>query len=120
MKDKIILYNCKFSCNIGVPDEERKSKQDIFIDLELFYNIKKSSSTDNIEDTINYSEVHKVVKDLVEKKEYKLIETMSEEIAEVILAKFKIEKIMVRIKKPAALQSRCVEHAGVEIYRTKI
>jgi len=118
MTDKILLYNCKFSCNLGVYEEERNLKQYIFIDLKLFFDIKKATESDSIEETINYVEVHQVVKNLIENKSYKLIETMSEEIAEAILQKFKIEKIIVRIKKPQALKDVGVEWAGVEIIRS--
>lgn len=117
--DKIIINEAHLLCNIGVSKEERKKKQEIIIDAELFLDIKKASQTDDIKNAANYSEVYEFLKDAAQKKEYKLIETLAEEIAESILNKFPIEKITVRVKKPAALANRNVKSVAVEITREK-
>lgn len=115
MMDKIIIKNAKFRCNIGVSAKERSKKQEIIIDTELFFNFKNMN--DDIKNTINYSEVHSSIKKIVEKKEYKLIETLAEEIAKEILSNFKINKIVVKIKKPEALRKKNAGYAAVEITR---
>ncbi|MEK6920887.1 MAG: dihydroneopterin aldolase [Nanoarchaeota archaeon] len=113
--DKIIIKNANFSVNIGVSEEERKKKQDIFIDVLLYSNIQKPASTDNIEDTINYSRVCKCIREIFEAKEYRLIETVSEIIAKTLLSAFAVNKVEIRIKKPDAV--KIADYAGVEIVR---
>ena len=54
--DKIIIKDAKFLCNIGMSSEERRKKQEIFVDIELFLNTKKAAQTDDIKDTVNYLE----------------------------------------------------------------
>lgn len=116
MMDKIILKNAKFMCNIGVTEKERKKKQKILIDAELFLNLKKASYKDNIKNTINYSEVYESIKNVVVKKEYRLIEALAENIAKEILSNYPVKKVMVRVKKPEAL-GKNVGYAAVEIKR---
>ena len=117
--DKIIIKEARFLCNIGVSQKERKKKQEIIIDIELFSNIKKASKTDNIRHAVNYSEVYDLIKNIVGRKKYKLIEAMAENVAKEILNKFSVKKMLVRIKKPEALANRNVKYTAVEIIRKK-
>lgn len=111
--DKLIIKGARFMCNIGVSREERMKKQCIIVDAELFFNFKKASSTDNIKHTINYSEVYASVKNIAAKKEYKLIETLAEKIAEGVLSNYPVKKIILRVKKPL----KYAEYAVAEITR---
>lgn len=115
--DKIIIKDARFLCNIGVSKEERREKQKIFVDVELFVDAKKPSQKDDIEDTINYSEVYNLTKKAIEMRDYKLIETMAENIANKILVGFPVKKVLIRIKKPEALKN--AKYAAVEIVREK-
>ncbi len=115
--DKIIINEAKFLCTIGITPKERKSKQELIIDVELHTDIKKSSRTDDIKDAINYSDVHDTIKKIIGKKEFNLIETIAESVAAGILKKFPVHKVFVRIKKPSALAKERVKHAAVEILR---
>lgn len=117
--DKIIIKEAKFRCNIGVSKEEMAKKQNIFVDAELFFNLKKASLTDNIKNTINYSDVYKLIKNIAKKKEYKLVETLAENIASGVLKNLPAKKVIIRIKKPMALAKKNVKYAAVEITRTK-
>ena len=35
--DKLIINHAKFRCNVGVTDKERGRRQNIFVDVELFF-----------------------------------------------------------------------------------
>lgn len=117
--DKITIKDACFLCNIGTTPQERIKKQEIFIDIELFLDLRKTIKKDNIENTLNYSEVYGSLKNAVEKNKYNLIEAMAENIAKQILNKFAIKKIIVRVKKPAALSNKNVKYVAVEIAREK-
>ena len=117
--DKIIIKEARFPCNIGVSQKERKKKQEVIIDVEMFSNIKKASKTDNIRYAVNYSEVYDLIKNIVGREKYKLVEAMAENVAKEILNKFSVEKVLVRVKKPEALANRNVKYAAVEIIRKK-
>ena len=117
--DKIIIKEARFPCNIGVSQKERKKKQEIIIDVELFSNIKKASKTDNIRYAVNYSKVYDLIKNIVGREKYKLVEAIAENVAKEILNKFSVEKVLVRVKKPTALANKNVKYAAVEIIRKK-
>ena len=98
--DKIIVQDCSFQCKIGVSDEEKLQRREIFVDVEMFYDLKKSGETDELCHTINYSEVHSILKDVVEEREYNLIEALAEKISSEILEKIAVDRLIVRVKKP--------------------
>ena len=117
--DKIIIKEAHFLCNIGVTKKERKVKQEIIIDVELFLDVRKASQTDNIKYAVNYSNVYDLLKNIAEKNDYKLIETMAENIAKEILKNSPAKKVLIRVKKPMALAKKNVKYTAVEIARTK-
>ncbi len=97
--DKIIL-NTTFQCYIGVPKEERNKKQEVRITIELYTSIKKAAKSGNINDTIDYSKVHSVIKKYIDSKKHVLIETVAEELAKIVLSQFSVKKVLVRVEKP--------------------
>jgi len=107
--DKIIIKDAIFFCNIGVSFKERGKKQKIFVDVELFLDTRKAAKTDDLKYTVNYSDVFSLVKNIAEKKEYKLIETLANKIAEIILDKFTAKKIIVKVKKRLPNMDAAVE-----------
>lgn len=106
-------------CRIGCTAEERATPQEIILDMELFFDIHPSAVSQNLKETIDYGEWHDVVKERVEGREYILIETMAEDVASLLLQKFNVEKIFLRLKKPGPMQLRGAQWAGVEIERVK-
>ena len=116
--DSIIIRDARFLCNVGVSAEERKKKQKILIDMELFLNLKKAAENDELKHTVNYSGVCSIVAKLIEKKEYKLIEAIAWDIAGVVLKEFNIKKAIVEVKKPGALHGMA-RYAAARIERFK-
>ncbi len=112
--DKIILEDIELEFNIGVTQEERENKQKILIDIELNTNLEKPGQTDDINDTINYSEVYKEIEKLTN-KEFKLLESLANNITDVVVKNFNTN-IKVRVKKPAIKYAKC---AIVEIQKEK-
>lgn len=112
--DKIIIKNASYLCNIGVSEEERREKQQIFVDVVMHYDTKKSAESGEIDHTINYSGVNKWIKELVQ-GECKLIEQLAEKIAETILLIFNANKVEISIKKPNAIRN--ADYAAVEVIR---
>ena len=117
--DKLTISGANFSCNIGVTEKERSQKQEIIVDTDLFLDIKQASSTDDIHDAVNYSDVYDLLKEIVAKNQFMLIEAMAENIASAILENFPVEKVNVKIKKPGALSDKGVKYVSIKITRSK-
>ena len=99
MNDTIIISDIEARCFIGVPDEERNAPQSLLISLELEADFTKASAEDDLMATINYHEVYLRVQEVCAERERKLIETLAEDIASSMLAKFGVKCIRVEIKK---------------------
>jgi dihydroneopterin aldolase len=99
MMDRITIKDAGFFCNIGVSSKERARKQKIFVDVGMFLDTRKAAQKDDLKFTINYSDVYHLMKSIAEKKEYRLIETLADGIAEGILGKFNVKKVDVEVRK---------------------
>lgn len=115
--DKIIIKNLLVRGIIGINDWERKTRQDILVNIDIFSPISKSATSDQIDDTVNYRTITKSIINLIENTEFFLVEALATEIAKMCLTNYPIEKIMVRIEKPLAV--RFAQSVGVEIVRSR-
>ncbi|HHV95317.1 MAG TPA: dihydroneopterin aldolase [Clostridiaceae bacterium] len=118
--DKIILRNMKFFAYHGVLPEERTKGQYFIIDVELYINLATAGKSDNLEHTVNYSDVYNEIKTIVLQNKFMLIEKLAETIAQSILDKYKnVIKTKVLVKKPQAPIDGEFDWMGVEIERTR-
>ncbi len=117
MESKIIISDLKIICIIGERDYERTKKQLVFLDIELFFDFAKAIKSDNLKDAVDYDALVNEVKAAVEKSKFQLIETLASYAADLIIKKYPVEKVLVRVKKPAAIKS--AKYVAVEILRLK-
>ncbi|MDB2414796.1 dihydroneopterin aldolase [Rickettsiales bacterium] len=91
----------RLKMNIGVGEDERKTPQDMDISFKFFYkNPPKACQSDDINDTICYDNVIKIIKNCCCNKTYKLLEytayqlykAIREETAEDIKIWIRVEK----------------------------
>lgn len=116
--DKIILSGVRLKCRIGVSGAERSRPQEIIIDLEIDVETRVAAATDDVHDTLNYSEVLDALEEFAAASELRLIETLAERMAERVLKFPRAKGVLLRVRKPAALAHRGVFSAAVEIFRT--
>ena len=117
--DKISLIGVAFSCNIGVTEEERSEKQPIIFDFDFFCDTKKAAQSDDLSNSIDYRDIHALVKSLVEETEYNLIERMANTVADEIMNNFPLERVTVRLHKPEAMKKRDTQDVVIEVTREK-
>ena len=114
MTDTLSIQDLSADCRIGVFDWEQAQPQTIWIDLALAIDAAKAAERDDVVATVDYGRLVTSVRSLVQGKPYRLLETMAEEIATLILREFPTAQVRVRVKKRALPG---VEHAEVEIVR---
>jgi 7,8-dihydroneopterin aldolase/epimerase/oxygenase len=112
--DKIIINELEVFYRIGVPDAERANPQRLLITLEMEHDFRPAVATDDIAKTINYYAVSQRLLKLGENKSWRLLETLAEEIAQIVLKEFGAAMIRVEIKKFIIPEARWV---GVRIQR---
>ncbi len=117
MADKIFIQDLEVKCLIGIFDWERKIRQKVKVDLEFPADIRKAARRDRIEDAVDYKAIAKETIAFVSKSRFQLIETLAERLADLLLKKFRLRSIKVRLSKPGAL--RHSKNVGVEITRKR-
>ena len=115
--DRIFLRGLTAECIIGFIDWERRVKQTVVIDLELPVDCRNASVTDEVADTIDYKKVAKRVLAFVEASEFKLVETLAQTLALLILEEFGIEWVRLSVNKPGAIRNS--RDVGVTIERSR-
>ena len=113
--DIIYLRGLKIETIIGVFDWEREIKQTVVLDLEMAADIRQAAATDELEDTLNYKAVAKRLIDFVSHSEFKLVETLSERICEIVLTEFSVPWVRLQLNKPGAV--RGAQDVGILIER---
>jgi dihydroneopterin aldolase len=113
--DKIFLSQLSIECIVGIWDWERRVKQTVVIDVEMAADIRKAAASDSIEDTIDYKRVAKRLIAFVGESQYQLVETLTEQIARVIVTEFGVTWVKVRLNKRGAI--RGARDVGIEIER---
>ena len=89
--DKFVIKDLQIETIVGIYDWEKEVKQVISLYIEIDYDIKKASRTDNLKDTLNYKKISKRVISLVEKSRTNLIERLAEKVANTIIKEFKVK-----------------------------
>jgi len=113
--DIIYLHDLKIETIIGIFDWEREVKQIVILDLDMAADIRRAAQSDRITDTLDYKAVAKRLIDFVGKSEFQLVETLAEQVSEIVLKEFNIPWIRLRINKSGAV--RYAGDVGVVIER---
>jgi dihydroneopterin aldolase len=93
------IQGLKVRTRIGVPDEERASWQELRVDVEMVPTVEFSKMEDRIEATINYHAVCEEIAALAETGSRHLIETLADEIADMVLSRHTAKSVAVVIRK---------------------
>ena len=121
MSDRILLHQMQFEGRHGVGEEERSLPQVIELDVELTADLRQAGKADDLEQTVNYSQVFKHCRAIVEEQSFHLLEAIAEAVAADLLDSFpRIESVLVRVRKPGVPIDGVLEYAGVEIARDRL
>ena len=113
--DKIFLTGLKVEATIGIFEWERQIRQKLCIDLEMATDVAKASENDCIDDALDYKHIAKYIQDFVLASEYKLIETLSHDLAKALMQEFNIKWLRLCLNKAGAI--RGAEGVGISIER---
>ena len=102
----------------GVFPSERKKGQKFIVDIELSINLVNLK--DDLSKTVNYAEVAQIAYDNITSKPVLLIETLAENIAKLVLKKYKnVKQVKVVVHKPNAPIALKFKDVSVEIIRNR-
>ncbi|MCG3155144.1 MAG: Dihydroneopterin aldolase [bacterium] len=116
--DIIRLNRMIFHAYHGYWDEERQVGQRFEVDVELQVNVQQAASSDNIRDTVDLYKVYQTVEHVVTKNTFKLVETLTQVIADTLLREFNLAQVRVRVRKPNSPVPGISDGIEVEIQRS--
>ena len=87
---------------VGYLPEERVLGQWFEVDLTLWVDLTLAGQSDHIADTLDYREAIAIVKEQITTAKFDLVEKLVSAIADKILSLEKVEKVRVKLSKPAA------------------
>ena len=82
------LKDLEFKTRIGITTQEQSKPQKIIINLTYEQDTKKAEKTDNINDTLDYYEVHQHIKTFLKTNKHNLLETLHKNLLTSIKIKF--------------------------------
>jgi len=112
--DKIFLNDLQIDTIIGIYDWERETLQTLSFDLEMDWDIAKAAKSDDIVDTLDYGAIATTIVTFVEASRYQLIETLAEDLAELLLQSYPIPKLKLILSKPVALHGQNIARIVIE------
>ena len=113
--DKVHIKNLEVEAIIGIFQWEREVKQIISVDIEMDFDNKKAASSDDIEDALDYKKVGKRVSAFIQGSKAKLVVSLAEKVALMILQEFPVSRLVLTLSKPGALRGS--ESVGISITR---
>jgi len=115
--DIIFLEAFRIKTLIGIYPWEKKIPQTIELNLEIGLPSKYGYLADRIEDTLDYAQIVARIRAMLTEQHFSLLETLTENIAQVILTEFQSPWVKVSAAKLDVLDG--VRKLGITIERGK-
>jgi dihydroneopterin aldolase len=112
---KILIKELILDLKLGYYDFEKEKSQKVKFSLEIDYEDKKPTNDKDIKSIVNYGQVVKLITKLAKNKHYNFLETLAEDVFDVLFKDKRIGKITLKIEKLEIIK----ECASVGIQITK-
>jgi dihydroneopterin aldolase len=115
--DAIVIRDLRVEASIGIHKRERHVKQTLSIDLDIGLPGEAVFSSDKVSDTIDYEQVTLRIRDLAASGHFRLVETVADRIAALLIKDFGAPWCKVSVAKLGILAN--TKLVGVTIARGK-
>ncbi len=114
---KILIKELTLDLKLGYYEFEKQKPQKVKFSLEIDYEDKKPTSDKDIKSIVNYGQVVKLIKKLTKNKHYNFLETLAEDVFDILFKDKRIGKIMLQIEKLEILKE-CTS-VGIQITKKR-
>ena len=114
---KILIKELTLDLKLGYYEFEKEKPQKVKFSLEIDYEDKKPTSDKDIKSIVNYGQVVKLIKKLTKNKHYNFLETLAEDVFDILFKDKRIGKIMLQIEKLEILKE-CTS-VGIQITKKR-
>jgi dihydroneopterin aldolase len=111
------LYGLEVHGFHGALAEERERGQRFLFDIRL--GVSEAALSDRLEDAVDYRDVAVAVREVSDGNAYHLLEALAVGIAEELLARFPVERVRVRVRKPDVELDPPVEYSAATVERSR-
>ena len=120
-EDRIVLEDMVFHGRHGTLQAEHELGQPFVVSIELRLDLRPAGTSDDLTKTVDYSEVHRMARDIVEGLPVQLTETLAERIAAATLDEHPaVKAVKVKVAKPhVRLDDTVLAGSAVEILRRR-
>lgn len=112
---EIRIKSLRVPTYIGVPDEERSAPQEVEIDILIAGQTSFREMGDHILRTVDYAEVCEKVARLAAEKPRRLIETLADEVATMIIRDYPAKSADVEVRKFILPNTECVSVRCIQV-----
>ena len=112
--DRLALRAVECQCHIGVTEVERRERQRIEVDLELYADLDEAGRTGALDRTIDYRDVCESVRGHLEGGSFHLVEAAARSVLDLVLARYPVRRATVRVRKFVLAR---VAHVEVQMER---
>ena len=114
---KILINELILNLKLGYYDFEKEKSQKVKFSLEIDYEDKKPTNDNDIKSIVNYGKLVKLIKKLTKNKHYNFLETLAEDVFDVLFKDKRIGKIMLKIEKIEILKD-CTS-VGIQVIKKR-
>lgn len=119
MKDIIRLTGMSFYGYHGVTAAERETGRVFEVDCELEVDLADAGKSDQLHDTIDYSNVHSKTREIVEGRAFSLLEGLANNLVTMILQEFPVYRATLRVRKMNPPIDGQMKYIEVELTRSQ-
>lgn len=112
---RVFIRQCVVQAWVGVYEHEQVRPTNLMFDIDIDVDGRLAATTDHIGDTVDYAAVVADLRTSLAQERHQLLETLSEFVANRILARFNACRVRVSVAKKDVLEN--VGSVGVEVER---
>ncbi|MGF1911142.1 dihydroneopterin aldolase [Vibrio kasasachensis] len=116
--DKVFIEQLEVITTIGAYDWEQEIKQKLVLDIEMAHDNRSAGKSDDVNDALDYAQVSTAIINYIVEGRFQLVERVAEEVAELVMSRFSVPWIKIRLTKPGAVPQ--AKGVGVVIERGQL
>ena len=116
--DRLVLEGMQFFGHHGDVEAERALGSRVYVDVEVRADLSTAGRSDSLDDTVDYVRCYDIVRTVVEKRQFRLLEAIAEAIATGLLEQPRALAVRVRVAKQPPLAG-AIDRCAVIVERER-
>ncbi len=116
--DLLSIRDLRIPCIVGVYPSERKREQDLFLDVDMWFDFKAAANSDHLSDTLDYTRVAEALTEFIRAERFQLIEALAYRACEKLFELDpRLERCGITLRKPQSVPNAM--HASVVVIKDR-